>query len=178
MLPTRPAAATDAGSTRDFRRVLASEGISNFGSMLSRVALPWLATLVLDATPLQMALLLVADVAAGAAGALVLGTLVDRADKRTVMIASDIARAALLAGLAALAWANLLSMPLLAGAAALSGALGVAFELARSAWVAQSAAPERLPGRNRMPCTTTARSGITPRATSFLSPPRSPACSR
>ena len=141
MLPTRPAAAAPPDTTNDFRRVLAGEGISNFGSMLSRLALPWLATLALAATPLQMALLLVADVAAGAAGALLLGTLVDRCPKRTVMIATDIARAALLGGLAALAWANLLSIWLLAAAAALSGALGVAFELARSAWVAQSAAP-------------------------------------
>ena len=88
MLPTRSAAATPADTTNDFRRVLAGEGISNFGSMLSRLALPWLATLALDATPLQMALLLIADVAAGAAGALLLGTLVDRCPKRTVMIAS------------------------------------------------------------------------------------------
>ncbi len=148
MLPTRLAAAAPADTTNDFRRVLAGEGISNFGSMLSRLALPWLATLALAATPLQMALLLVADVAAGAAGALLLGTLVDRCAKRTVMIATDLARAALLAGLAALAWAGLLSIWLLAAAAALSGALGVAFELARSAWVAQSAAAERLPARN------------------------------
>jgi MFS family permease len=149
LLPTRTAAAaTSADTTNDFRRVLAGEGISNFGSMLSRLALPWLATLALAATPLQMALLLVADVAAGAAGALLLGTLVDRCSKRTVMIAADVARAALLGGLAALAWANWLSIWLLAAAAALSGAVGVAFELARSAWVAQSAAPERLPARN------------------------------
>ena len=148
MLSTRPAAAAPPDTTNDFRRVLAGEGISNFGSMLSRLALPWLATLALAATPLQMALLLVADVAAGAAGALLLGTLVDRCPKRAVMIASDVARAALLGGLAALAWAHLLSIWLLAAAAALSGALGVAFELARSAWVAQSAALERLPARN------------------------------
>jgi len=144
LLPAR----SPADPTNDFRRVLAGEGISNFGSMLSRLALPWLATLALAATPLQMALLLVADVAAGAAGALLLGTLVDRCPKRAVMIASDVARAALLGGLAALAWAHLLSIWLLAAAAALSGAIGVAFELARSAWVAQSAAPDRLPARN------------------------------
>jgi len=148
LLSTPPAAAAPPDTTNDFRRVLAGEGISNFGSMLSRLALPWLATLALAATPLQMALLLVADVAAGAAGALLLGTLVDRCPKRAVMIASDVARAALLGGLAALALANWLSIWLLATAAALSGALGVAFELARSAWVAQSAAPERLPARN------------------------------
>ena len=148
MLPTRSAAATSADTNTDFRRVLAGEGISNFGSMLSRLALPWLATLALAATPLQMALLLVADVAAGAAGALLLGTLVDRCPKRTVMIATDIARAALLGGIAVLAWANLLSIWVLAAAAALGGALGVAFELARSAWVAQSAVPAQLPARN------------------------------
>jgi len=148
LLPTRSAAATPADTNTDFRRVLAGEGISNFGSMLSRLALPWLATLALAATPLQMALLLVADVAAGAAGALLLGTLVDRCPKRTVMIATDIARAALLGGIALLAWANLLSIWVLAAAAALGGALGVAFELARSAWVAQSAVPAQLPARN------------------------------
>ena len=147
-MPSLPAATATPSDTGDFRRVLAGEGISNFGSMLSRLALPWLAALALDATPLQMALLLVADVAAGAAGALLLGTLVDRSAKRTVMIATDVARAALLGGLAVLAWTNLLSIWLLAAAAALSGALGVAFELARSAWVAQSAEAARLPARN------------------------------
>ena len=134
--------------TNDFRRVLAGEGISNFGSMLSRLALPWLATLALAATPLQMALLLVADVAAGAAGALFLGTLVDRLPKRSVMIVTDLARAGVLGGLAMLAMAQLLSIWLLAAAAALTGLFSVAFELARSAWVAQSVEAARLPARN------------------------------
>ena len=47
-------------------RVLAAEAVSNFGSMLSRLALPWLAALVLLATPAQMAWLLMADVGAAA----------------------------------------------------------------------------------------------------------------
>ncbi|MEO8524819.1 MAG: MFS transporter [Caldimonas sp.] len=135
-------------SRNDFHRVLAAEGISNFGSMLSRLALPWLATLALDATPLQMALLLVADVAAGAAGSLLLGALVDRSSKHAVMIATDLGRAGVLALLAALASCSLLSIWLLAVAAALSGLLTVAFELARSAWVAQSVEADRLPARN------------------------------
>jgi Na+/melibiose symporter-like transporter len=135
-------------SSNDFRRVLAGEGVSNFGSMLSRLALPWLATLALGATPMQMALLLVADVAAGAAGSLLLGALVDRSSKRAVMIATDIGRAGVLCVLAAMAFANLLSMWLLAAAAALTGLLTVAFELARSAWVAQSIEADRLPAHN------------------------------
>ena len=134
--------------TNDFRRVLAGEGISNFGSMLSRLALPWLAALALAATPLHMALLLVADVAAGAAGSLLLGTLIDRSPKRAVMIGADLARAGVLGLLAALALFSLLSIWLLAAAAALTGLLTVAFELARSAWIAQSVEPARLPTRN------------------------------
>ena len=134
--------------TNDFRRVLASEGISNAGSMLSRLALPWLAALALDATPMQMSLLLVADVAAGALGSLVIGTLVDQASKRAVMIGADVLRAAVLAALAVLAWQRQISMPLLALTAALVGALGIAFELARSAWIAQSTSPRDLSSRN------------------------------
>ena len=57
----------------DFQRVLAAEMVSNFGSMLSRLVVPWLATLALSATPFEMGLLLMADVVAGACGALLLG---------------------------------------------------------------------------------------------------------
>eukprot|EP01036_Dinobryon_divergens_P057475 gene57475-76738_t len=52
-----------AGSA-EFRLVLAAEAMSNFGAMLSRLSIPWLAALVLQATPLQMGGLLVADVVA------------------------------------------------------------------------------------------------------------------
>ena len=87
-----------------FNRVLAAESASNFGSMLSRLALPWLAALVLQATPLQMAALLVADVAAAALGSLLLGGWVDRHGKRFVMLWADGLRCALLALLALATW--------------------------------------------------------------------------
>jgi len=66
----------------EFRRVLAAEAVSNFGAMLSWVAIPWLATLSLDASPLAMGALIMADVAAGTVAALFLGTLIDRSGKR------------------------------------------------------------------------------------------------
>jgi len=133
---------------RDFGRVLAAESVSNFGSMLSRLAIPWIATLMLAATPLQMGWLRVADVLAGAAGSLLLGSLVDRRRKRTVMLASDGLRAALFAGLAVLAWAGLLPFWALLAAAAAAGLLTMAFELARSAWMAQRLEAAELPTRN------------------------------
>ncbi|MBT9597074.1 MAG: MFS transporter [Vitreoscilla sp.] len=131
-----------------FERVLGAELVSNFGSMLSRLAIPWLAALALDATPWQMGWLLVADVVAGALGSLVLGAWVDRRPLRSVMVWADLWRAALLLALAGLAWHQWLTWWLLVLAAAASGLLGVAFELARSAWIARASEAEALAGRN------------------------------
>lgn len=132
----------------DFTRVLAAESISNFGSMLSRVAIPWLAALLLQATPLQMAVLVVADVVAAALGSLLLGSLIDRSGKRAVMLFADLLRCAVLGVLALAAWRGWIGFTLLVAGAAASGLLTVAFELARSAWVAQSVDAADLPRRN------------------------------
>ncbi len=134
--------------TASFGRVLAAEGISNFGSMLSRVAIPWIATLVLAATPLAMGGLVVADVLAGALGAVLLAGSIDRAGKRAVMLGCDLLRAAVFALLALLAWQGGLTLPLLVAAAAANGLLTVGFEMARSAWVAQRVEARRLPQCN------------------------------
>lgn len=133
---------------RDFRSVLAAEGVTNFGSMLSRLALPWLAAIGLQATPMQMAALVVADVAAGLVGSLALGGWVDRCDKRRVMRGCDAARAVLFAALAASVWAGVATMALLALAAAAHGVLTMGFELARSAWMAQRIDAAGLPRAN------------------------------
>jgi MFS family permease len=135
-------------SRRDFHRVLAVEGVSNFGAMLSRLAIPWLATLSLQATPLQMAALLAADVAAAAIAALLLGHWVDRSGKRAVMLLCDGARCVVLVTLGLAAWHGSVTMPMLVVAAAASGVLTMGFELARSAWTAQHIAVEELPHRN------------------------------
>ena len=132
----------------DFRRVLAAEVVSNFGSMLSRLAIPWLATLALNATPFEMGLLLVAHVVAGAFGSLLLGAMVDRLGKRSVMLTTDVARAVLLTLLTWLAVAHQLSMWMLVLVGGAVGLLTVMFELARSAWVAQRVAAAQLPARN------------------------------
>ena len=132
----------------DFTRVLAAESVSNFGSMLSRIAIPWLAALLLQATPMQMAALVVADVVAAALGSLVLGSLIDRAGKRAVMLVADLARCAVLAVLALAVWRGSIGFALLVVGAAASGLLTVAFELARSAWVAQCVDAADLPRRN------------------------------
>ena len=116
--------------------------------MLSRVAIPWLAALLLNATPLQMAALLVADGVAAALGALLLGPWIDRRGKRAVMLICDGLRCAVLAVLALAAWRGWIDFGLLLAGAAASGLLGVGFDLARSAWIAQAVAANELPRRN------------------------------
>ena len=133
---------------QEFPRVLAAESVSNFGSILSRLAIPFLAALQLQATPAEMAALLVADVVAAAVGSLWLASLIDRYGKRAVMLLADGLRCLLLAALALAAWAGVVNMPLLVLASAASGLLTAAFELARSAWMAQRVADADLPRRN------------------------------
>ena len=137
-----------ASHAREFDRILAAEVVSSFGAMLSRVAIPWLATLQLDASPLAMGTLVVADVAAGATAALFLGALVDRSGKRTVMMSADVLRAAVLALLAWAALRGVLAMWMLVAAAVASGALTLAFELARSALIAERIEAGGLSTRN------------------------------
>lgn len=133
---------------RDLQRVLAAEAVSVFGSMLSRLAIPWVATLLLAATPWQMGWLQVAEVLAAALGALWLGGLVDRAPQRRVMVVADLLCLAVLGTLALLAASGQLGFVALVLAAAATGVLRLAFELARSAWLAQRVAAEALPRRN------------------------------
>jgi MFS family permease len=131
-----------------FRRVLVAEVVSNFGSMLTRLVIPWIATLSLGATPLEMGLLAVADVAAGALGALLLGVLVDRLSAKAVMVAADLMRAALIALLAAAVCRGWVSLALLMVIAAACGLATMAFELARSAWIARNTEVSALATRN------------------------------
>ncbi len=131
-----------------FRRVFAADVVSTFGSLMSRLAIPWLAVLVLDAGPGAMALLAVADVAAAALAALLLGVLVDRLPKRRTMIACDLLRAGALLALPVLAWLGHLSIGALIAVVAFNGALTVAFELAQSAWIARHTRADDLAGRN------------------------------
>ena len=137
-----------AASNDGFPRVLAAEVVSNFGTMLSRLAIPWLAAITLQAAPWQMGALLLADVAAGAVGALLLGRWVDRWPKRATLVACDLLNMTVLALLALAAWQQQLGMVMLAAAAAASGLLTMTFELARSAWMAQVVAASDLPRRN------------------------------
>ncbi|MDO8614366.1 MAG: MFS transporter [Dehalococcoidia bacterium] len=114
----------------DFLRLWAGETISVFGSLVGRTALPFTAILVLDASPLQVALLMAADIVAGLLFGLLAGVWVDRLPRRPIMIAADIGRAGLLASIPAAYALDALSLEQLYVVAFFMGTLTIFFDVA------------------------------------------------
>src|SRR3954451_9906553 len=81
----------------DFLRLWTGQSISEFGTQISGLAIPWLAAVGLDATPLQFSLLGVLGFLPFILFALPAGVWVDRLRRRPIMIVGDAARAVLLA---------------------------------------------------------------------------------
>ena len=133
-----------AASDRDLARVVAAATVSNLGSMLTRIALPFVAVDVLHASASAMSGLNAARVLPSLALGLAVASWIDRRRKRGVLIAADLAHAVLLAAVPAAALLGWLSMPLLWAFALLSGLLSLAFEVARHAYVAALMPRERL----------------------------------
>jgi MFS family permease len=114
----------------DFVKLWSGQTVSVFGSLISRTALPFTAILALDASPIQVAVLALADLIPGVLFGLVAGVWADRLRRRPIMIAADVGRALLLATVP-LAWAfDALSIEQLYAVALGAGALTVCFDVA------------------------------------------------
>jgi MFS family permease len=83
-------------SNNAFVRVWTAASISIFGSLITRIALPLVAILTLDAGPIEVAVLRGMDLAVALIVGLVAGAWVDRLRRRPVLIWADLGRAALL----------------------------------------------------------------------------------
>lgn len=128
----------------DFVKLWAGQAISEIGSRVSREGIPLTAVLVLHATTAQMGwLVAISGIAAFAAGPLV-GPLVDGWRRRPLMIASDLARAAVLLSIPWAHFQGTLTMPHLLAVAALTGALTVLFDVAYPTYVPTLVQPEEL----------------------------------
>lgn len=104
-----------------FVRFWLGRTISIFGSFITRMALPFVAILVLDAGAIEVAVLRSVDLAAALVFGLVAGAWVDRLRRRPVLIWSDLGRAALLGSIPLAYLLGVLSfgqLLLVAGAAA------------------------------------------------------------
>jgi MFS family permease len=119
----------------DFGRLLAAATISNFGSMLTAVALPFLAISLLDASPAEIAAINAAAILPTIAIGLFAAHAIDRLRRRPLLIAADFARAALLLAVPAAAFAGVLAIEHLYLFAFLRGLLDFVFDVAEHAYL-------------------------------------------
>lgn len=130
-----PAAADSRALPIAFRWLWGAHGVSIFGSLVTRVALPFTAALALHASAGQMAILGGANLGAGLLVSLWAGAWVDRTARRPLMIACDLVRAALLATIPFAAFTGRLDLTLLIVVMFLTGVFDTLFDLARNAYV-------------------------------------------
>jgi len=119
----------------DFVRLWAAETISIFGSLVTRTALPFVAILVLHASPFQVAFIGIAELVPAFVVGLVAGAWVDRLRRRPIMIATDLGRAGVLAVIPLLAWIDALQIEHLYAVAALTSLLTVFFDVAYQSYL-------------------------------------------
>lgn len=89
---------------RDFLHLWSAQAISAFGSRITRVALPIIAVTTLGRRGAMLGVLAAVQLIPGVVLAMVAGGFVDRGQKRRILIAADLVRAALVVSLT-VAWA-------------------------------------------------------------------------
>jgi predicted MFS family arabinose efflux permease len=123
------------GRDRDFLKLWGGQAISKIGSAITSVGIPLTASYVLGASPLQMGIL------AGSSGAGVLvfglfaGAWADRLRRRPILIAADLARAALLGTIPLAAALQRLNMAHLYAVGMFAGILTVLFDVSYQAYL-------------------------------------------
>ncbi len=114
----------------DFLKLWVAQTISAFGNQITLVALPLAAALVLDASPAQMGYLTAAGTLPSLLFGLVAGVVVDRLDRRKIMIITDVLRAALIAVIPAVWIGDALTVEVLYVVAFGAGIASVFFRVA------------------------------------------------
>lgn len=120
---------------RDFTKLWAGQTVSIFGTMLTQIALPLTALLALNSSPLEQGFLQAVQAGPVLVSGLFAGVWVDRLRRRPVMIAADLARAALLFSIPAAAYAGALTMAQLYIVAAVGAVFTALFDAAYPAYL-------------------------------------------
>jgi len=114
-----------------FLRFWAADTVSVFGSLITRIALPFTAILMLDASAFEMSLLVLADLLPSCVVGLPVGVWVDRQRRLPLMIASDVMRAAVLVSIPIAAAFDALTLPQLYAVSFVASALTMLFNVAQ-----------------------------------------------
>ncbi|UBU16920.1 MFS transporter [Nonomuraea gerenzanensis] len=114
---------------RDFRLLLFGQTTTQLGTQVSGVAIPLLAVVTLDASPLQLGLVTAAGTIAFALIGLPAGVWIDRWRRRPVLVAADLARAVLLATIPLAALLGTLTIAQLVVVSLLAGLARVFFDV-------------------------------------------------
>jgi MFS family permease len=120
---------------RDFLKLWSAETISQFGSQISGLALPFVAIIVLHASAFEVAALGTIEFAPFILFSLPAGVWVDRLRRRPILIAGDLGRAALLASVPIAYAFDVLSIWQLYAVGFLVGTLTVFFDVAYQSYL-------------------------------------------
>jgi predicted MFS family arabinose efflux permease len=131
-----------------FARVWTAATISIFGSLITRIALPLAAILVLGSGAIEVAILRGLDLGATLLVGLVAGAWVDRLRRRPVLIWADLGRAVLLASLPAAFALGVLTYWQLLAVSGLAAILTTFFDAADNAYLPTIVERERLVDAN------------------------------
>lgn len=131
---TRAAAPEQARPLAAFRKLWTSSALSSLGDGLYLMVLP-LVALTLTTSPSLIAGVRVAQTAAGLLFGLVVGVLVDRFDRRTLMMQAELVRGIAMVGLATATAFGLLTLPMIYLAAFLIGTAETVTDTAAQALV-------------------------------------------
>ncbi|GGE97493.1 MFS transporter [Mycetocola zhadangensis] len=129
---------------RDFRLLLIGQTTSQLGAQVSGVAIPLLAVLTLDASPIELGLVTASSTLAFALIGLPAGAWLDRWRKLPVLVASDLIRALLLVTIPLAALFGVLTIIQLVIVALLTGFARVFFDVGYQSYLPSVMGKERI----------------------------------
>jgi MFS family permease len=118
---------------RDYRRIWLAQTGSATGDGFHQIASTWLVFETLGGGPEALAALGIAYLIPNMALGVLSGTIVDRVDRRLVMVVADLVRAGLVALLALLVWLDVATVPVVIAVGLVHVAAGLFFNPARNA---------------------------------------------
>ena len=142
--PLSPPVAVPLRRNRDFLVFWSSQVVSTVGTRITSVAFPLL-VLALTGSPAQAGLVGFAQTLPFLVWFLPAGALVDRWDRKRVMLASDAARALAMASIVVAVAADAMTVPHAAAVAFVEGTFFVFFDVAETAALPHLVSPRQLP---------------------------------